>query len=176
MKLYFYTKNAHYTQSDTDKLILTSLVRCQADTVHDNDKPCADAVRVLRSPDGKPYLDGSALHVGVTHTDSLVVIAFSERPFGIDCESTARHVKNARRLAARYFSERENAYLFEDGAGDEDIQLRFLEIWVKKEAYVKFLGTGLRDLAGADTFALPGHYERIPYPDHILYTYDETSL
>ena len=140
-----------------------------ADKTDSGSAPC---VSIRRTPFGKPVLVGSPLFVGVTHTDTLAVIALSDVSFGIDCENGGRIVKRSERIAHRFFSDAERALLDACESAPERQRL-FLDIWVKKEAYVKYLGTGFRDLAKVDTCAadIHGHFEKIPHGDDILYVY-----
>ena len=180
MKFYFYEKTPAYGRGDTDRLILESLRQYAAETA----RFLPPDVTVRRSPLGKPYLPefSPALFVGVTHTDKTVVIAFDEKPFGIDCESNSRRVRRRESVMRRFFSEKEQQYVrlgtYASDAletydrSDMAINRRFLEIWVKKEAYVKYLGIGLAALASADTFTIDqttGYFEKIPHGDDILY-------
>ena len=68
---------------------------------------------------------------------------------------------------------KESAYVFENGISDKKSDLRFLEIWVKKEAYVKFLGTGIKDMKNCDTFSVKGSFEKADYGNNIIYIYKE---
>ena len=61
---------------------------------------------------------------------------------------------------------------FADVAGAEEEKTRlFLELWVKKEAYVKYTGEGLKTLAAVDTTTLSGRFENRSDEQHILYIY-----
>ena len=75
------------------------------------------------------------------------------------------------RISDKYFSDKERAYIFENGISAEVSDLRFLEIWVKKEAYVKFLGTGVKDMKNCDTFSVEGSFEKVNYGNNIIYIY-----
>ena len=165
MKLYFYNKSEGHNSTDTDRMILKSLEsHCG--------KP-QSAFKVIRSADGKPFIENSEYHVGVSHTNTLVVIAVDTVNFGIDCESTSRCVKSKERIAKKYYSAKEQEYVLEDGLTDCEISERFLEIWVKKEAYVKYLGTGVKDMKNCDTFSLKGSFEKVNYGNNIIYIYKE---
>lgn len=162
MKLYFYGKAPDHTSVDTDEMILRSLESF-------SEKP-RENFSLCRTQNGKPYVDGGEYFVGATHTDDLAIIAVDTENLGIDCENAERCVKSPEKIADKYFSSGERDYIFKDGDGS---RLRFLEIWVKKEAYVKFLGGGVRDMKSFDVFSLGGEFERVRYENYIIYVYKE---
>ena len=162
MKLYYYEKKQKHTSSDTEKRILESLEsHCG--------KP-QSAFRVARNENGKPYVFGNEYYVGVTHTDKLVIVGVDTENFGIDCENAERTVNNADKIAEKYFSEKECNYIF-TASNDTEKNTRFLEIWVKKEAYVKYLGTGIKDMPDTDIFSLSGSFEKVENKDNLIYIY-----
>lgn len=87
---------------------------------------------------GKPYFDGIAdAFLSISHTDGCVAVAIGETRVGVDVERL-RPVKL--QLADRYFDPRETSRIY----AEDDREAAFMEIWTKKEAYLKMLGTGLR--------------------------------
>ena len=111
--------------------------------------------------------------MGVTHTEDIVLIAIGEKSFGIDCESMSRTVNNFYRIAEKYYSSNEKAYVFEKNSDEEVINARFLEIWVKKEAYVKYTGEGLSAISQCDVTLLCG-FKRIDNQHNLLiYIYED---
>jgi 4'-phosphopantetheinyl transferase len=101
---------------------------------------------------GKPFLTGFPHYeFSISHTRNAVAAAVSDNPVGVDVERI-RNVDIG--IAKRIYSEHEMAWL-NDPAADKDY--RFLEIWTKKEALVKYYGTGLTsDLKAYDVMsALP---------------------
>lgn len=105
---------------------------------------------------GKPYLRDSDLQFSLSHTKGAVCAAFSaieEDPekndigeLGIDVEKRSRRVDPA--IYKRSLSDDEAAAVH----SSED----FLHCWVKKEAFLKRMGTGIiSDLKGLNTNILP---------------------
>ncbi len=168
MTLWFYPKQKGHTSSDTDKLILESLRR-YSDLHGKTTALPVSSVRVLRTENGKPYLENGFPELGVTHSDSVVIIALHDTPFGIDCEDSGRRIPHLDALCRRFFSKAEQTFV-ENGPESEK-ERRFLKVWVKKEAYVKYTGDGLQSLSDTDTTALPGHFENRSDEKHILYLY-----
>jgi 4'-phosphopantetheinyl transferase len=95
---------------------------------------------------GKPLLDASLaarthLSFNLAHTDGLVAcIVTRDQDVGIDVEAIDRHT-DALELARRHFSPVEIADIEQCPEGAR--QIRFIEIWTLKEAYVKAVGDGL---------------------------------
>lgn len=162
MTLYTYPKHGLHTRADTDRLIAQSLARFLPDLP----KPPV----LLRTASGKPFFEGDFPQLGVTHSDSVVIIALADTPFGIDCEDRERRVKHRDALCKRFFSAAEQGFVKNAGAEEEKTRL-FLELWVKKEAYVKYTGEGLKALAAVDTTTLSGRFENRSDEQHILYIY-----
>ncbi|MBE7053224.1 MAG: 4'-phosphopantetheinyl transferase superfamily protein [Ruminococcaceae bacterium] len=156
MKIYYYTKEKKYKSKDTDEYIKKS--------VYDYTKK--DNIAVYRTKEGKPYVDD--VFVSVTHTDYFLVICVSDSEVGIDAEKKNRKVMFKSRIIKKYFSKKEKEYTLNSDIG-------FLEVWVKKEAYLKFLGTGLKDIKNADTFNLNGKFTKIDHKDLIIYIYTEEN-
>ena len=104
--------------------------------------PCGlpPEVRIGRTPEGKPFADAETdLSFSVSHTGSLWICAVGQQPLGVDVEYEDRPVKNPERLARRFFSVHEQKVLQEGGFSPR----MFLELWTRKEAFLKLQGTGL---------------------------------
>ncbi|MCD7708908.1 MAG: 4'-phosphopantetheinyl transferase superfamily protein [Clostridiales bacterium] len=88
---------------------------------------------------GKPYMpDFPDFHFNWSHSKDALVLAASGSPVGVDMEKL-RPARDG--VAKRYFTEGEIAYVFGGSNGSHD--RRFFETWTKKEAYVKYTGSGL---------------------------------
>lgn len=107
-----------------------------------------------RAPNGKPFFKSSDMEFGISHSGELAVCALSERPVGIDVEEL-REIRNVNGLAARFLSKAEQYYVTHSANMSE----AFLEVWTKKEAYLKFKGTGISgiNLAEIDVNRLSCH-------------------
>ena len=149
MDIFYYKK-----EKETDYYIKKSLESLGKDT------------RITRKM-GKPYAKDS--FVGVTHTDDCILIAVEDFNFGIDCENKSRVVENRKKIANRYFSENEREYIMEDNS-------RFLEIWVKKEAYVKYTGEGLGGMSKVDVLKVDGYFTKVELKDNLIYIYSDRAV
>jgi len=87
---------------------------------------------------GKPCLKNFPdLHFNISHTKGAIVCAVSNNPVGVDIEKIKPFNRS---IAEKFFTRKEQEYLFSKDAG---MDIRFCEIWTKKEAYVKCLGIGM---------------------------------
>jgi 4'-phosphopantetheinyl transferase len=103
----------------------------------------AATLRLHDGPQGKPYLpDHPGLGFNLSHAGDLALMAVdAAHPIGVDLEAL-RAVPDALSIAERFFApaEREDLSAIAPAARD----IAFLRCWTRKEAYVKALGTGLR--------------------------------
>ncbi len=81
---------------------------------------------------GKPYVQKDDFYFSISHSDNVIAFVSHTSPIGIDVQKRTSSITGA----IRFFTENEKMYI----AHSAD---RFIEIWTKKEAYVKMLGTGL---------------------------------
>jgi 4'-phosphopantetheinyl transferase len=94
---------------------------------------------------GKPILvseaDYGGLRFNVSHSGQLALLAFTrDRDVGVDVEQE-RPFPGMLEIAARYFSEGENAALRR--VPPDERTRAFFRCWVRKEAFVKAAGHGL---------------------------------
>jgi len=90
---------------------------------------------ILRDDRGKPYFVDAALEFSLSHTGSLWMCLFSEKPCGLDLQLVRECDHQA--ISRRYYLEDEQQYVEENGRNG------FFDIWVRKEAYCKMTGEGL---------------------------------
>lgn len=143
----------HFARDRRDYSAAHALLRSVL-TAHEGPPPSS---WVFQADDGgKPFLapGQSAFEFNLAHTDGLVACALTKAGrVGIDAESHVRAV-NAMELAGRYFSGQEIAGLRRLSGGDQ--QLRFIELWTLKEAYLKAIGVGLSHPLSDFGFELDG--------------------
>ena len=114
--------------------------------------PAAD-VRICVGEFGKPSVDG--VEFSLSHTGSVVLIGLGDLPLGVDVEKIPEE-RTVDQVGSS-FHPRETAELL-DLPADERPEA-FARVWVRKEALLKAIGTGLsrgisRDYVGAGT--VPG--------------------
>lgn len=104
--------------------------------------------KILRTHNGKPYVDIEGVHFSISHTDGLVVCAVSDLPVGVDCEKLTRKTDvRIDSFANRYFTKNEKALL----SSSDNKRLAFFKIWCGKEATIKKLGGTIAYLKRIDT-------------------------
>lgn len=93
---------------------------------------------IAYTPEGQPFLKSHPLlHISITHCKCAVAVALHDQPIGIDAESIRPYNKN---LSERVFSPEEIAAIESSDNPDS----LFSKLWTRKEAYVKYLGTGIK--------------------------------
>ncbi len=91
---------------------------------------------------GKPYFENYPdFHFNISNSYDLQIIGVSDAPIGVDIEKLRPINQNA----AKRFCEDEYEYILKQNS-----DYAFIEIWTKKEAYLKLLGTGIA--GGLDSF------------------------
>ena len=164
MKLYYYEKSKNHKRADTDVLLQASVgAFCEEENL------CPYNGKVLRTSLGKPFLENDYLYVGVTHTQSVLIIGVSKEYFGIDCESKSRIPKNPQRVMNRFFTENERQFIL----NSENQSEAFLDIWVRKEAFVKFTGEGISGLCNCDVTQIKSFVSVENDKNLIIYIYKE---
>jgi 4'-phosphopantetheinyl transferase len=111
-------------------------------------------------PAGKPYLaSGQGPEFSVSHSHSRALYGIARgREIGVDLERIGKPSLDHERIAGRFFSPAEAAYLM--SLPPETRVETFFRIWTLKEAYVKALGEGLRiPLASFEVSIAPGRPE-----------------
>lgn len=107
-------------------------------------------LRFSHGPDGKPVLDGGGnLAFNLSKSgDGLLIATTRGAAVGCDLEQL-RPNSEAKAIAARWFSVAERAALarLEGDAFDR----AFMRLWVRKEALLKTIGTGLQGPLAIDT-------------------------
>ena len=98
--------------------------------------PAAD-VQIHTSESGKPSVDG--VEFSLSHTGSVVLIGLGNLPLGVDVEKVPEE-RTVEQIGSS-FHPRETAELL--GLPAEARTGAFARVWVRKEALLKAIGTGL---------------------------------
>lgn len=127
---------------------------------------------LIYSDKGRPCFKNGTADLSITHTEQDIFCAteserippasneannahfFDVPRVGLDAENLSRvaHIRLCP-LAERWFSEEEN-----DIFQESPLDATFLRIWTRKEALVKWLGTGLSQLHSVNTVTAPEKY------------------
>lgn len=112
--------------------LIVRLVACKMLDIANSD------LRFEKNKSGKPFLKGvEGFKFNISHTKNAVIVAVSSTEVGTDIEIISVVDE---KIAKRFFTENEQSYILSD---NKNANLRFFEVWTKKEAYLKYLGDGL---------------------------------
>lgn len=125
-----------------------------------------DELDYYYNPYGKPYITNkSNIKFNISHTTGCSVIAFSYANIGVDIENTERKIE-FENIVNYHFSNFEKNYINSE-------VIKFFEVWVAKEAYLKCKGYGLlKGLKNAKINVIKSNYFEIinenKYTNHII--------
>lgn len=92
-----------------------------------------------KNVNGKPFLADRKVEFNISHSRDRLLIAISPtKAVGIDIEFKRKNI-NMEAIAKRYFSKSEYSFL----KSSQNLQDSFFDLWSRKEAYVKALGSGV---------------------------------
>ena len=117
IKIYVANKTAYPTSESYIRSVLETFYGITAPTI-------------LKTENGKPYLENNPVHFSLSHTKEKIFLAVANFPVGIDAEKSDRIIDET--VAKRYF----HAERFESPKA-------LLRKWIKTESKVKFLGSTL---------------------------------
>lgn len=94
--------------------------------------------KILRTENRKPYFESGIFQFSITHSwDTWMAVFTREGSIGIDIQFAGNI--DSERLADRFYADDEAEFV--RSRGDE----AFYQLWVRKEAYGKLTGNGLKD-------------------------------
>lgn len=86
-------------------------------------------VEILRTPEGKPYIEGNKIHFSLSHSGKKGVVAINDTPVGVDLEYFGERDYPA--VLSRYTERERGEILTTDD---------FIRHWTAKEAFIKMHG------------------------------------
>lgn len=114
---------------------------------HSNCRPLD--IRLQKHSYGKLYIEDNPIYFNLAHSGNYLVIALNKtNEIGIDIEQPKERIPDLVNIATRYFTKEEGAKI-QAAAPARQVEI-FYEIWTKKEAVLKAIGTGIS--GGLDTF------------------------
>ncbi len=129
-------ENAHLYKNEKDKLrhLLGQILSRYAIYLFSNQ---VYPNPFLTHEKGKPYIEISPnCYFNISHSKDKVVVGISASNIGVDIEYIRKGKLN---VAKRFFSEKEIQVIEQS----ENIDMAFTQYWSLKEAYLKYIGTGL---------------------------------
>jgi len=135
-----------------------------------------DSLKFSKSEFGKPYLSNSdKLDFNISHTKGMILCSASlTGKIGVDAEYI-RPVKYD--IMKRCFHTNEIEYV-EKYSASESYNKHFFEIWTKKEAYTKCIGTGLAtDITSIDVLSteLSNNISFFENDNYVFSVYSESA-
>lgn len=130
-------------------------------------------LKVKKAVNGKPYFDRTGaegspqVSLSISHSDNLLLLAVSDMNIGIDVE---RIRKRHNGIINKWFSDKEKQYVL-SGENDTEQNERYCEVWTRKEACVKYSGTGIdKNFKKEDVFddSLKGRIRTFRYGDFVV--------
>ena len=116
-----------------------------------------DSLQFARTQNGKPYLKNyPRIHFNLSHTRGHVLLGISdEGEIGVDIEEVSDTPPYE--IVNLVFGKEEKEYLDCMPEGKAE---RFYELWTKKEAYLKYIGTGflIENPEKQDVLQVPGKF------------------
>ncbi|MGV9693201.1 4'-phosphopantetheinyl transferase family protein [Streptomyces sp. NPDC003444] len=109
-------------------------------------RPALRGGTVRRGPVAAGAVPGGAVHFSLSHSGGLVLVGVAARPVGVDVQALPRAATVEVCAAALHPAERAELAAL-TGVGRREL---FARLWVRKEAYLKALGTGLCRSPGVD--------------------------
>lgn len=98
--------------------------------------------KILKSKNGKPYLENSNIFYNISHKNKMVGLIISNSEVGLDIEYIDTENIKRKSTLKYFFTEKER----ESITNNEEL----LTLWTKKESYIKLNGGMLRDAIGLD--------------------------
>lgn len=94
---------------------------------------------IVYNTNGKPYLSNKNIYFNISHSDTVIAIIISDQECGIDIEFVDYN-KNHDKYIHKILSKNEI-----DMYNNSDDKIKyFYKQWTKKEAYMKYNGTGIQ--------------------------------
>lgn len=136
-----------------------------------------EEIEFARTEKGKPFCKNSDIFFSISHSKDCVACAIDEKNIGIDVEYIRPVEMRVTRIAC---TDSDRKYIF--GRSDidtekieptDEILKRFFTVWTAKEAYFKFLGTGIEGLRTVSYSDLVPNLETIYKNGSIIAVYKE---
>lgn len=99
---------------------------------------------IERAESGKPFIAGGP-HISVSHTGKLFALLVADCNVGLDIQM--RKNLDAGKIAGRFFSPEEAELVKAAVTSEGENPDVFFSLWTRKEAYAKYTGRGLRQVA-----------------------------
>ncbi len=116
--------------------------------------------KILKSKNGKPYLENSNIFYNISHKNKMVGLIISDSEVGLDIEYVDTENIKRKSTLKYFFTEKER----ESTTNNEEL----LTLWTKKESYIKLNGGMLRDAIGLDINNINVIYDTFKLDNYII--------
>lgn len=116
--------------------------------------------KILKSKNGKPYLENSNIFYNISHKNKMVGLIISNSEVGLDMEYIDTESIKRQSTLKYFFTEKER----ESITNNEEL----LTLWTKKESYIKLNGGMLRDAIGLDINNINVIYDTFKLDNYII--------
>ncbi len=130
------------------------------------------SIRFDRDENGKPFVLDLNAEFSISHSGDAVVCAVSHEKIGIDIELLRPINLRVTKIAC---TEAEKEFIF-SAESEEEKRERFFRIWTAKEAYFKYLGTGITNLKAVEYSNLIPSCEVFREGDYIISVYKKQTV
>lgn len=117
---------------------------------------------------GKPFVLGGGIEFNISHSDGAAVCCVDTKPVGIDVEKI-RSVNPA--VLKRVCKDNDYDYIISGEPADvlsREQLYRFFEVWTAKEAYLKRIGTGIKDIKTVSFEEIRDGIKRFRLGDYLI--------
>lgn len=130
-------KALQYKHFQGRKECVISFLLLKEAVLNENEDENVDELEFVYGEHGKPALKNNPdIHFNISHCKRAVACVVSDKPVGIDIECFGRYKES---VARAVLSDAEMASVLQSADPDKV----FTELWTKKEALLKYLGTGV---------------------------------
>jgi 4'-phosphopantetheinyl transferase len=108
-------------------------------------KTSLEKLEIVFDTEKKPYGIPHCLDFNISHSQNLFAIAVADHAssiVGVDIEAINYRIDFVD-IVHQYFHDTEKAFIFEASNNRDSSVSRFFQVWTRKEAFLKMLGTGL---------------------------------
>lgn len=116
--------------------------------------------KILKSKNGKPYLENSNIFYNISHKNKMVGLIISNSEVGLDIEYIDTENIKRKSTLKYFFTEKER----ESITNNEEL----LTLWTKKESYIKLNGGMLRNAIGLDINNINVIYDTFKLDNYII--------
>ena len=137
-----------------------------------------DELKIDYHRNTKPHLINANIDFNLSHSKNYFAFAVAEKrgsSIGVDIEKI-NNLKDYKSIIRNYMHEEEETYILDTLLSNEEQIVRFYEIWTRKEAFLKMVGSGIT-VNLPDINVVPGGKTiTVEIPENINVINSETNI